>query len=73
MSDYCDHEWKTYNSGWTMYEYCVKCDVKKPVDTRDPMLLQDDPEFKRLIEAAMKEVKAMELPVGSQNKLWKPV
>lgn len=26
----CDHEWKTYDSGFTTkYDYCSKCDVKK--------------------------------------------
>lgn len=25
----CVHEWKEYNSGWTLYEYCVKCDIQK--------------------------------------------
>jgi hypothetical protein len=25
----CDHSWKTYDSGWTTYEYCSLCDVKK--------------------------------------------
>lgn len=25
----CPHSWKTYDSGWSRYEYCEKCDVKK--------------------------------------------
>lgn len=25
----CFHEWATYNSGFTEYEYCKKCDKKK--------------------------------------------
>lgn len=28
-SQECNHVWKTYNSGWTQYEYCVKCDIKR--------------------------------------------
>lgn len=26
---YCSHTWKTYNSGFTTFEYCETCDVKK--------------------------------------------
>lgn len=26
---YCLHEWATYNSGWSEYEYCSKCGVRK--------------------------------------------
>lgn len=25
----CQHEWATYNSGFTMYEYCKHCGEKK--------------------------------------------
>ena len=25
----CHHKWATYNSGFTMYEYCKICDKKK--------------------------------------------
>jgi hypothetical protein len=25
----CQHNWKTYDSGWTRYEYCDKCNVEK--------------------------------------------
>lgn len=28
-TEVCQHQWKIYNSGWTMYEYCTKCDKKK--------------------------------------------
>lgn len=24
----CSHEWKEYDSGWTRYNYCTKCDEK---------------------------------------------
>lgn len=27
-SNRCNHEIKTYNSGWTSYDYCVKCNAK---------------------------------------------
>jgi hypothetical protein len=29
VSKSCDHSWKTYDSGWTKYEYCAHCDTKK--------------------------------------------
>lgn len=25
----CQHQWLTYDSGWTKYEYCKHCDEKK--------------------------------------------
>jgi len=25
----CDHVWLTYDSGWSRYEYCKHCNVKK--------------------------------------------
>lgn len=25
----CSHQWKTYDSGWSKYDYCAKCDEKK--------------------------------------------
>jgi hypothetical protein len=25
----CNHEWKSYNSGWVAYDFCIHCDVKK--------------------------------------------
>lgn len=24
----CDHKWQTYDSGWSKYEFCSKCDIK---------------------------------------------
>lgn len=26
---YCNHQWKTYNSGLTTFEYCGSCDIKR--------------------------------------------
>lgn len=26
---YCTHEWKVYNSGWTAFEYCSKCNEER--------------------------------------------
>lgn len=26
---YCSHKWATYNSGFTMFEYCEKCNERK--------------------------------------------
>lgn len=26
---YCSHQWKTYNSGFTTFEYCSECDIKR--------------------------------------------
>lgn len=25
----CLHSWRTYNSGWIIYDYCVHCDMKR--------------------------------------------
>lgn len=25
----CSHDWTTYDSGWTRYDYCKHCDVKR--------------------------------------------
>ena len=25
----CDHEWVIYNSGWTKYIFCNKCNIKR--------------------------------------------
>lgn len=29
LFDYCDHEWRLYNSGLISFEFCEKCDVRK--------------------------------------------
>lgn len=28
LNKICAHSWTTYDSGWSKYEYCSKCDVK---------------------------------------------
>jgi hypothetical protein len=33
----CHHEWATYDSGWSKYEYCAKCDIKRD-DVKDAEL-----------------------------------
>jgi hypothetical protein len=25
----CQHDWKTYDSGWSRYDYCQKCNIEK--------------------------------------------
>lgn len=25
----CDHKWQTYDSGWSKYDFCSKCDEKR--------------------------------------------
>src|ERR1700684_469397 len=28
-SESCVHEWKSYTGAWEVFDYCLKCDVKK--------------------------------------------
>lgn len=29
MLSFCSHKWETYDSGWSKYEFCSKCDEKR--------------------------------------------